>query len=92
MLLCSAYNPKQGMQEIRRVLKKDGHIFVEHVSLKSFLRKVISHIDGHWYRMSGGCSLNRHSIKLICDSGFEIDQLNTSINGMIIAGSGHVEK
>jgi len=94
MLLCSAYNPKQGMKEIRRVLKNNGRIyFVEHVRPKNpILRKVIDHIDGHWYRMSGGCSLNRHSIKLICDSGFEIDQLNTAINGMIIAGSGHVEK
>jgi SAM-dependent methyltransferase len=78
--LCSIPDPAKALQQIKRVLRTDGHlIFVEHghapdpgVALWQ------DRLTPLWKRLGGGCHLNRKIDELITDAGFRIGELKTS--------------
>src|SRR5690349_1370334 len=55
--LCSVVDPKLALQEIRRVMKPDGHlVFIEHGSAPDVsVRTWQQRITPFWKRLAGGC-------------------------------------
>ena len=75
--LCSIANAPAALGEMRRVLKPGGTlIFVEHgLSPDAGVRKWQNLLTPLWRPLAGGCHLNRHIDRLVCDAGFTITEL-----------------
>ena len=76
--LCSIPEPDKTLQEIKRVLKKDGFfIFSEHGLSPNKRVSFIQNITDFFYpKIAGGCHTNRNIEQLISDSGFQFLDLN----------------
>ncbi|HKR27090.1 MAG TPA: class I SAM-dependent methyltransferase [Acidobacteriaceae bacterium] len=77
--LCSIPEPAQALQQIRRVLRKEGHlIFIEHgYAPDRSVAKWQDALTPLWKRVGGGCHLNRRIVDILTASGFEIVDLKT---------------
>ncbi|MDO8542485.1 MAG: class I SAM-dependent methyltransferase [Opitutaceae bacterium] len=77
--LCSIPDPAAALQEIRRVLKPEGHLlFVEHgLAPDERVRKWQHRLTPVWTRLAGGCHLDREMSSLIANAGFRIERLET---------------
>jgi ubiquinone/menaquinone biosynthesis C-methylase UbiE len=78
--LCSIPNVPKALEQMRRVLKRDGRlIFIEHGRAPDpgivFWQDRLTPI---WKRIGGGCHLNRKVDELIVGAGFQILELKTS--------------
>jgi len=77
--LCSIPDPQRALQQVRRVLKRDGHlIFIEHGRAAD--PKVAAWQDRltpAWKHIGGGCHLNRKVDDLLRAAGFQIVELAT---------------
>ena len=71
-VLCSIPNPSKALQEMRRVLKPEGHlIFLEHGrSPDDPVAAWQDRLTPTWKRITGGCHLNRKIDALIEAAGF----------------------
>jgi ubiquinone/menaquinone biosynthesis C-methylase UbiE len=82
--LCSMANPAAALQQMKRVLKRDGYlIFIEH-GRSTDTRVTIwqDRITPVWKRIAGGCHLNRKIDDLIRIAGFQIlEQKNFYLPG-----------
>lgn len=74
LVLCTIPDPKRSLLEIRRVCKEGGKILVlEHVKHKNKILAVIQDIlTPIWKKIAMGCHLNRKTIDVIEDMGFNI--------------------
>jgi len=74
LVLCSVAQPIRVLSEIRRVLKPRGTLrFYEHVvAERPFLAAAQHLVDPAWNRLAGGCHLDRDTIGLLSESGFEV--------------------
>ena len=74
LVLCTIPDPKRSLSEIRRVCKEGGKILVlEHVKHKNKILAVIQDIlTPVWKKIAMGCHLNRKTIDVIEDMGFNI--------------------
>lgn len=83
--LCSIPNPKQALQEIRRVLKPWGKLlFVEHgLSPEKRISKWQTRFNFVWQHIAGGCHLDRKIDDLITNAGFEVVELEKGPGKMI---------
>ena len=75
--LCSIPDPSKALQEMRRVLKKDGRlVFIEHgrapVPSVGAWQDRLTPI---WKRIGGGCHLNRKIDDLLASTGFRVIEL-----------------
>lgn len=77
--LCTIPDPLEALHQMLRVLKPDGKLFFcEHgIAPDKNVRRWQNHITPVWKRLGGGCHLNRNIPKLIKQSGFHIDSLET---------------
>lgn len=77
--LCTIPEAGQALEEMRRVLRKDGQlIFCEHgLAPDENIRKWQDRINPTWKRIGGGCNLNRDIPKLLTEGGFKIRDLDT---------------
>jgi ubiquinone/menaquinone biosynthesis C-methylase UbiE len=76
-VLCSVADPRQVLDEARRVLRPDGELrFYEHVvSRNARLRRLQSLVDAtFWPRLFGGCHTTRDTETAIVASGFAIEE------------------
>ncbi|HTK98977.1 MAG TPA: class I SAM-dependent methyltransferase [Pseudomonadales bacterium] len=75
--LCSIPNVYRALDEMRRVLKKDGRlIFIEHGRAPDpWVARVQNGLEPVWKRIGGGCHLTREPDALLNASGFTFDQL-----------------
>lgn len=90
LLFCTVNNPYRGFTEIFRVLKPGGKIyFIEHVSPENkHLKQIINKINPAWSKFANGCNLNRNTLKIIEQAGFEIERYHKHFNGLFIDGIG----
>ncbi len=85
--LCTVRNTKESLQQIRRVLKREGSFhFLEHVAASERrdrrLQDLLNPINK---RVFCGCYLNRDTGKSITEAGFqvkEIKRLNPQVKGL----------
>lgn len=75
--LCSIPNPAAALQQMKRVLKRNGQlIFIEHgCSADAGVRVWQDRITPIWKRIGGGCHLNRKIDDLIKAAGFQVTEL-----------------
>ena len=77
LVFCSVSDPARGMQEIKRVLKPQGTLFMfEHVrSPRSLMAHVQDAIVPLTTRLFGHCHWNRDTERVVREAGFEIAHL-----------------
>ena len=77
--LCSITEVAKSLDEMKRVLKTSGNmLFCEHgLAPDDNVAKWQGKITPYWKKIAGGCCLNRDIPKLIKNSGFKIDTIET---------------
>ena len=77
LVFCSVSDPARGMQEIKRVLKPQGTLFMfEHIrSQRSVTAHVQDAIVPLTTRLFGHCHWNRDTERVVREAGFEIAHL-----------------
>ncbi|KAK3595248.1 hypothetical protein CHS0354_010855 [Potamilus streckersoni] len=73
LVMCSVRDPRQALDEVKRVLKPGGiFIFVEHVAARegSFVNKIQKMMNPVWKTLCDGCNLTRNTAKYIQNAGF----------------------
>lgn len=83
--LCSIKEVVPALAEMRRILKPDGRmLFCEHGRAHSeTTAKWQDRINPAWRALSGGCNLNRNIFRLVQNSGFQVEFLDTYSPPMI---------
>jgi len=77
LVFCSISNPLNALNELRRVIKKDGKlILLEHVRPKGFLGYLFDFINIFTQKFLNDC-FNRETSKIVSESGFEIIELSS---------------
>lgn len=74
LVLCTIPDPFKALEEIRRVCKPDGKVFFfEHVRLNHpVLSRLQDWLTPIWKHICHGCHLNRDTLKIIKEAGFEV--------------------
>ncbi|MFC4022412.1 class I SAM-dependent methyltransferase [Oceanobacillus longus] len=74
LVLCTIPNPNRALKEIRRVCKPGVPIlFIEHVRIdRPLLGNLQDLVTPLWKRLCDGCHLNRNTLELIQQNGFEV--------------------
>jgi ubiquinone/menaquinone biosynthesis C-methylase UbiE len=74
LVLCTVPDPTAALEEIRRVLKPDGHfLFLEHVrSPDPGLAKWQDRLEKPWRFLGDGCHCNRDTVSTINAAGFDL--------------------
>ena len=77
--LCSIADVIPSLEEIRRVLRRDGMlVFCEHgAAPDKRVQRWQNWLNPAWKRLSGGCNLNRDVPTLLRQGGFRIRELET---------------
>jgi ubiquinone/menaquinone biosynthesis C-methylase UbiE len=77
--LCSIADPQAALREIRRVLKRDGHLrFVEHgLAPEPGVQRWQHRLTPVWKHLAGGCHLDRDMPALVAAAGFRLERLET---------------
>jgi len=77
--LCTIPDVLPALEEVRRVLKRDGQlIFCEHgAAPDAQVRRWQDRLNPIWKRIGGGCNLNRPVPALLEQSGFRIRNMET---------------
>lgn len=72
-VFCSVLHPREGLGEIRRVLKRGGRaLFLEHVRSGNSLAGTVMDLMDPLISALVGPHVNRRTVELIRDAGFEI--------------------
>jgi SAM-dependent methyltransferase len=74
LVLCTIGDPRQGLAEVRRVLRPDGSLlFLEHVRSESpRLARWQDRLSGPWSAFAEGCRCNQATVDLLRDAGFDV--------------------
>jgi SAM-dependent methyltransferase len=75
--LCSIPDPGRALGEVRRVLKPGGrYLFIEHgrAPVEGTARWQ-DRLNPVWWRLAGGCNMNRPIDRIIQEGGFELGRL-----------------
>lgn len=77
--LCTVPNVNSALEEVRRVLKPGGNLlFCEHGEAPDeHVRRWQHRINPIWNRLGGGCNLNRPIPRLLQESGFVSNDMQT---------------
>lgn len=83
-VLCSIDDWRTALDQIRRVLKPDGHVvFCEHgLAPDASVRRWQHRLNPIWNRLAGGCNLNRPVVKCLETSGFAVRRVDTQYRGL----------
>lgn len=75
LVLCTIPDPIKALEEISRVCKPDGQLFLfEHVKMDHhpFLGQLQERLTPLWRRLCDGCHLNRPTLELVKQAGFKV--------------------
>jgi ubiquinone/menaquinone biosynthesis C-methylase UbiE len=74
LVCCTIADPCQALCEMRRICKPAGKVlFFEHVRVHHpLVGRLQDWLTPLWKRMAGGCHLNRNTLALIKQAGFEV--------------------
>jgi ubiquinone/menaquinone biosynthesis C-methylase UbiE len=74
LVLCSVYDQRQALAEVRRVLRPGGELrFYEHVRAQGrYAARAQQAFDLVWPLIGGGCHTSRDTLAAISEAGFEI--------------------
>lgn len=86
LVFCTIPNPTKALLEIRRVCKPNGTLlFFEHVRLKhSSLGRLQDWLTPVWKRLCDGCHLNRNTLEMVQQAGYEIIQVKSYYKGIFM--------
>ena len=75
LVFCSVADPRQGLREVRRVLRPDGQLrMLEHVrSTRPWKARVQDFLQPAWTTVTGGCHPNRDTEGAVEAGGFQIE-------------------
>ncbi len=84
LVFCSVEDPAQGMQEIKRVLKPQGTLFLfEHVrSQRAWIARLQDGLVPLTTRLFGNCHWNRDTARTVQEAGFQITHLRRLAGGL----------
>ena len=91
LVFCSVDCAPCGFDELARVLRPGGrYLFLEHVRPSRTLAAwTFDLINPVWNRISGGCNLNRDTLRAIREAGFTVtvgDSVETGEHGVFVWG------
>lgn len=77
LVFCTIPDPIMALEEIRRVCKPDGQLFLfEHVKIDHpFLGPLQNRLTPLWRRLCDGCHLNRPTLGWVEQAGFNVIQV-----------------
>lgn len=77
LVFCSFTDPEKAVKELKRVCRNDGRILLfEHVRMKNpFLAHLQNLLTPFWKKVCDGCCLNRDTLSLFQNSGFQIERV-----------------
>ncbi|MDQ0351432.1 ubiquinone/menaquinone biosynthesis C-methylase UbiE [Alkalibacillus filiformis] len=86
LALCTIQDVNQALSEMRRVVTPGGQVmFFEHVKLNdSTVGKLQDLLTPVWKKVAGGCHLNRDSLTLIKEAGFEVTDVDHMYKGLFL--------
>lgn len=86
LVFCTIPNPEQALNEIHRVLKPEGKLLLlEHVRMDHpVLSKIQDVLTPAWKQICDGCHLNRDTLALVRETGFNLDNVESIYNGLFL--------
>lgn len=86
LVFCTISDPPQALREVRRVLKPRGEFhLLEHVRME---RKSVARIQEKatplWKHVAGGCHLDRDTLGMVRDAGFELGRVEPHLGGLFL--------
>ena len=93
LVFCTVPDVKTGLEEIKRVLKKDGNIiFIEHIRPETkVMGKTFDRLTPAWKKVAKGCHLNRETKKMLEFNGFELKVEEKIMSNIFIGGTGNIK-
>jgi ubiquinone/menaquinone biosynthesis C-methylase UbiE len=86
LVLCSVVDLHQALSELRRVLRKPGGrlLLLEHMrpTVPPFAW-LADLLNIPWYAFNGRCQINRETQQAIVEAGFELDQVDSKLGGLL---------
>jgi ubiquinone/menaquinone biosynthesis C-methylase UbiE len=79
LVFCTIPDPRQALSELQRISKPAGTaLFFEHVRVpRPLVGRLQEWLTPLWKRIAGGCHLNRNTLALITQAGFEVTCLQS---------------
>lgn len=88
LVFCSVVDQARALAELRRVLRTPGGrlLLLEH--MRPHLRPlawIADLLNVPWYAFNGRCHLNRETQQAVTHAGFELEQVNSTLGGLVRA-------
>jgi ubiquinone/menaquinone biosynthesis C-methylase UbiE len=86
LVLCSVISQPQALAELRRVLRTPGGrlLLLEHMRPEASLLAWLADLaNTPWYALNGRCHLNRQTQQAIVQAGFELENMELKLGGLI---------